>query len=130
MNNTSRAEFIRFDFERGLIMSQMFSRITLALIIALQMTVWAEENLSINELASPGASVAFQENDNVPINQLPSPVTAAIKNRFPKSELLWAEKDWEDGNLRYEVKVRSKGQVYDVDVTPSGKILKIERDDS
>lgn len=130
MNNTSRAEFIRFGFERGLIMSQMFSRITLALIIALQMTVWAGENLSINELASSGASVAFQENDNVPINQLPSPVTAAIKNRFPKSELLWAEKDWEDGNLRYEVKVRSKGQVYDVDVTPSGKILKIERDDS
>lgn len=109
-------------------MLQMFSRIALALVVAgaFQMTACAEENASINRLPSPGATADFQE--NVPINQLPSPVTAAIKNRFPKSELLWAEKDLENGRVKYEVKVRSNGQNYDVDVTPSGKILKIERD--
>jgi hypothetical protein len=106
----------------------MFSRITLALVVAVafQMTSRAGENASINRFTKPVAAVAFQE--NVPINRLPSPVTAAIKNRFPKSELLSAEKDLENGRVKYEVKVRSDGQNYDIDVTSSGKILKVELD--
>jgi hypothetical protein len=109
-------------------MLQIFSRIVPALVVAVafQMTAWAGINASINWLPIPGAAVAFQE--NVPINQLPSSVTAAIKKRFPKSELLLAEKDLENGKVKYEVKVRSDGQNYDVDVTPGGKILKIDRD--
>ena len=109
-------------------MLHMFSRIVLALgvAVAFQMTVRAGENAPINRITRPVAAVAFQE--NVPINRLPSPVTAAIKNRFPKSELLSAEKDTENGMVKYEVKVRCEGQNYDIDVTPSGKILKIDRD--
>jgi hypothetical protein len=109
-------------------MLQMFSRIALALVAAaaFQMTAWAGENAPINRLPRPGAVVAFQE--NVPINKLPGPVTAAIKNKFPKSELLSAEIDRENGKIKYEVKVRSEGQNYDVDVTPDGKILKVEID--
>jgi hypothetical protein len=109
-------------------MLQMFSRIALALVVAVafQMTAWAGENAPINLLPRPGAAADFQE--NVPINRLPSPVTAAIKSRFPKGELLMAERDLENGRVKYELKVRSNGQNYDVDVTPSGKILKIERD--
>jgi hypothetical protein len=90
------------------------------------MTARAGENASINKFTRPVAAVAFQE--NVPINRLPSPVTAAIKNRYPKSELISAEKDLENGMVKYEVKVRSDGQNYDIDVTPSGKILKVEVD--
>jgi len=110
-------------------MLQMFSRIALALVVAVafQMTAWAGKNAPINRLPRPGAAATFQE--NVPINRLPSPVTAAIKNRFPKSELLSAEKDLENGKVIYEVKVRSEGQNYDIDVTPSGKIIKIDRED-
>ena len=109
-------------------MLQMFSRIALALVVmvAFQMTARAGENASINRVMRPVAAVAFQE--NVPINRLPSPVTAAIKNRLPKSELISAEKDLENGRVKYEVKVRSDGQNYDIDVTPSGKILKVELD--
>jgi hypothetical protein len=109
-------------------MLQMFSRIALALVVAIafQMTARAGENASINRFTRPVAAVTFQE--NVPINRLPSPVTTAIKNRFPKSERLSAEKDTENGMVKYEVKVRSDGQNYDIDVTPSGKILKIDRD--
>jgi hypothetical protein len=109
-------------------MLQMFSRIALAMVVAgaFQMTAWAGKNASINRLPSFGAAVGFQE--NMPINRLPGPVTAAIKNRFPKSELLSAEKDLENGRVIYEVKVRSEGQIYDLDVTPSGKILKIDRE--
>jgi hypothetical protein len=109
-------------------MLQMFSRIAMALVVAgaFQMTAWAGENAPLNRISRPGAAVAFQE--NVPINKLPGPVTAAIKNKFPKSELLSAEIDRENGRVKYEVKVRSEGQNYDVDVTPSGKILKVEID--
>jgi hypothetical protein len=109
-------------------MLHMFSRIVLALgvAVAFQMTVRAGENAPINRITRPVAAVAFQE--NVPINRLPSPVTAAIKNRFPKSELLSAEKDMDNGMVKYEVKIKSDGQNYDIDVTPSGKILKIDRD--
>jgi hypothetical protein len=110
-------------------MLQMFSRIALAMAVAVafQITAWAGKNASINRLPRPDAAGAFQE--NVPISRLPSPVTAAIKNRFPKSELLSAEIDREDGKVKYEVKVRSEGQKYDVDVTPDGKIIKIDREE-
>jgi hypothetical protein len=106
----------------------MFSRIALALFVAgaFQMTVWAGENAPINRL--PGLFVADALQETVSINQLPGPVSAAIKNRFPKSQILWAKKDLDDGMVKYEVKVRSNGQVYDIDVTPSGKIIKVERD--
>jgi len=109
-------------------MLRMFSRIALALVVAtsLQMTAWAGKNAPINRFTGPVAAVALQE--NVPINRLPNPVTAAIKNRFPKSELLWAEKDMDNGRVIYEVKLRSDGQNYDIDVTPSGKIIKVELD--
>jgi hypothetical protein len=110
-------------------MLQMFSRIAIALVVAgaFQMTAWAGGNAPINRLPRPGAAVAFQE--NVPINRLPGPVTTAIKNKFPKSELLSAEIDRENGMVKYEVKVRSEGQNYEIYVSPSGKILKIERED-
>ena len=108
-------------------MLQMISRIVLSLVFAgaFQMTAWAGENAPINRHPIPGAAVGFQ--DDVPINQLPSLVTTAIKNRFPRSEILRAERDLENSRVKYELKVRSNSQIYDVDVTPNGKILKIER---
>jgi hypothetical protein len=107
----------------------MFSRIALALVVAsaFQMTAWAGKNAPINRLPSPVTAADFQ--DDVPVKQLPSAVTAAIKNRFPKAELLMAERDVDDGRVVYEVIVRSNGQIFDVDVTPNGRILKIDRED-
>src|SRR5215510_8595488 len=106
------------DLERRRCMLQMFSNITVALVVAVafQMAAWAGGNAPINRLSSPGAAIAFQE--NVPIDKLPSQVTAAIKNKFPGSELLFAERDFENGTLIFEVKVRSKGQIYEFYVTP------------
>jgi hypothetical protein len=106
-------------------MLQMFSQFALVGAIAFQMTAWA--NAPISRLPSPVAGAAFQ--GTAPATQLPSAVSAAIKNRFPKAQVLWSKKDFDDGMVKYEVKLRSEGVVYDVDVTPSGKIIKIERDD-
>jgi hypothetical protein len=110
-------------------MLQVFSKIalTLTVAVAFQMTARAVGNAPIDRLPRLGAAIAFQE--SVPINRLPSAVTTAIKNRFPRSQMIWAEKDFDDGMLKYEVKIRSNGQHYDIDVSPSGKILKIDRDD-
>ncbi|HKQ76755.1 MAG TPA: hypothetical protein VJ810_23875 [Blastocatellia bacterium] len=109
-------------------MLRVFSRIALALFVAgaFQMTAWAGENAPINRLPRTGVAGSLQE--TVPINQLPGPVSAAIKDRFPKGQILRAEKDSDNGMVKYEVKVRSNGHVYDIDVTPSGKIIKVERD--
>jgi uncharacterized membrane protein YkoI len=107
----------------------MFSRIALALVVAgaFQMTALAGKNAPINRLPSAVTAADFQE--DVPVKQLPSAVTAAIKNRFPKAELLMAERDVDNGRVVYEVIVRSNGQIFDVDVTPNGRILKIDRED-
>jgi hypothetical protein len=107
-------------------MSQMFLRIALVPLVAVafQMTSWGGGNVSINRLPSPVIAVAFQE--NVPINRLPGPVTAAVKNKLPGGEILRAEMDSENGKVKYELKVKSKGQIYEVYVAPDGKVLKIE----
>jgi hypothetical protein len=104
----------------------MFLRIALVPLVAVafQMTSWGGKNVSINRLPSPGAAVAFQE--EVPINRLPGPVTAAVKNKLPGSEILRAEVDSDQGRVKYELKVKSKGQIYEVYVAPDGKVLKIE----
>lgn len=111
-------------------MLHMFSRIALALVVGVvfQMTTFAGTNAPINRLPRLVIAADYQQED-VSIKQLPSAVTAAIKNRFPKGELLMAERDVDDGRVIYEVIVRSNGQIFDVDVTPNGRILKIDRED-
>jgi uncharacterized membrane protein YkoI len=67
--------------------------------------------------------------ENVPLDKLPEAVTKAVKDRFPAGELLSAEKETDDGRLKYEVKVRNDGKKYEVEVTPDGKILEVEQED-
>jgi hypothetical protein len=108
-------------------MLQLFSRISMALVAAaaFQMTAWAGENARAKPLPRLVIEAAFQE--NVPLNQLPKLVTDAIKNRFPKSQMMEAEKDLENGKIvKYEVKVRNDNKNYEVEVTPTGKIIKVE----
>lgn len=81
----------------------------LALALSLSATAWAGEK--------------------VPLDKLPEPVTKAVKERFPKGELLKAEKETEDGKVKYEVKLSDGGKKYEVDVSPDGTILEVEEDD-
>jgi uncharacterized membrane protein YkoI len=67
--------------------------------------------------------------EKVAVDQLPEPVVKAVKERFPKGELLSAERERDDGRIKYEVKVRDGGKKYEVEVTPEGKILEVERED-
>jgi len=73
-------------------------------------------------------SASLWAGEKVPLDQLPEPVTKAVKERFPKGELLKAEKETKDGKVKYEVKVSDGGKKYEVDVSPDGAILEVEED--
>ncbi|MBA2431165.1 MAG: hypothetical protein H0V56_03515 [Chthoniobacterales bacterium] len=61
--------------------------------------------------------------------KLPEPVTKAIMERFPKAELIKAEKETDDGKVKYEVKIRTEGKEKEVDVSAEGVILKVDDED-
>ena len=65
----------------------------------------------------------------IPVKELPEKVVNAINKRFPGAELLSAEKDTEDGKLYYEVQIRDKKGHWEVEVSPKGKILDIDKED-
>lgn len=65
----------------------------------------------------------------IPLSELPKPVVQAIQERFPQGEMLSAERETDDGQLKFEVKVRSDGKVFEVDVTPDGQILSVDEED-
>jgi hypothetical protein len=63
----------------------------------------------------------------VPLEKLPKAVTAAVKKRFPKAEMVRAEKESEKGKTLYEVGISDKGKKIEVTVTPMGVITEIEK---
>ena len=77
-------------------------------------------------IASAGALWAGEK---VAIGDLPAAVRAAVMERFPSGELVSAEKETDDGRIKFEVKVRSEGKKYEVEVSPAGKILDVDEDD-
>ena len=65
--------------------------------------------IEIEESVSPGA--------------LPAAVRQALKKAYPGHKLLKAEELTKNGQLLYELEVRSKGKVSEVTIDPSGKII-------
>jgi uncharacterized membrane protein YkoI len=70
---------------------------------------------------------AWAEEEDIPLDKLPKPVTAAVKAKFPDAELKSAAREEADGKTIYEVTLKSKGHVYDVSLTPEGTITEIEK---
>ena len=67
--------------------------------------------------------------EDVAVSDLPQAVVDALKKRFSGAELLSAEKDTEKGQLYYEVKLRDKEGLWEVEVSPDGKILDVDKED-
>ncbi|MFN7139806.1 MAG: PepSY domain-containing protein [Limisphaerales bacterium] len=61
-------------------------------------------------------------------SELPAAVTKAINDRFPGATLISAERETEKGRVYYEVEIRDKEGRWEVDVTPEGKIIDIDRE--
>lgn len=73
-----------------------------------------------------GFGVSAQAGEDIALDKLPQPVLDATKRTFPDAELQEAEREQEGGQLVYEVEVRVKGEKKEVDVTPEGKVIKVE----
>jgi hypothetical protein len=69
-----------------------------------------------------------EKEEKVPLDKLPKAVVEAVKAKFPKAELVSAEKENEDGKIVYEVAIKNEGSRIEVIVTPEGKILVVEKE--
>jgi hypothetical protein len=84
--------------------------------------------LTISAVAAVGLGTSAFAGEDIAVAKLPEVVTKAIGERFPKAELINAEKETDKGKLHYEVKIRAEGALKEVDVSPEGKILKVKND--
>lgn len=65
----------------------------------------------------------------VPFEKLPSPVQDAVHQRFGKGvKLEGAEEEKGEGKVVYEVKVKVKGQVVELALSPDGTVLSEEKE--
>jgi uncharacterized membrane protein YkoI len=66
------------------------------------------------------------DEEKVPLDKLPKAVVDAVKEKFPRAELVSAEKEKEDGKTVYEVALKDGKHKREVTLTPDGKIVSVE----
>jgi Putative beta-lactamase-inhibitor-like, PepSY-like len=71
---------------------------------------------------------AKADDQNVPIDKLPSAVLKAVKRRFPKAEIERAVKEVKGGATTYEVELEINDRSVDVSLKEDGTILELERE--
>lgn len=60
---------------------------------------------------------------------LPDPVKASLREHFPKHLVISAERKSRNDRPYFEVHLRHRGTVYEVDITPRGQILEVDAED-
>lgn len=73
-------------------------------------------------------SFGYDQIEKVPLDKLPRAVMDAVKQRFPKAELIRAGKVVEEGKTEYVVKVKDDGARIEVSISPEGKIMRLEKE--
>lgn len=75
---------------------------------------------------------SFAKDVDIPVTELPKPVTEAISRQFPSATLVSAEKDLlANGDIQhFEVKIRDGEAMKELTVKPDGTISKTEKDDN
>ncbi len=79
--------------------------------------------LALGFLAAAGRA----DEEKVPLDKLPRAVLDAVKARFPDAKLVEADKETEDGKTTYEVVIKNKDQKIDVQLSPDGEIIALEK---
>ncbi len=64
----------------------------------------------------------------IELSEVPEAVTKTLQEYFPGSTTLYAEKEADDGKLKYEVKIQYKDIRLEVDLTPEGRITDVDMD--
>ncbi len=82
-------------------------------------------------LAAAGMLVACDDEENdIPVNQVPANVISTVQNALPGITLDEAEKCSRHEEITYKLEGKLiNGKEYDIKITESGTILKIELDD-
>jgi hypothetical protein len=82
-------------------------------------------------LAAAGMLVACDDEENeIPVNQVPANVISTVQNALPGITLDEAEKCSRHEEVTYKLEGKLiNGKEYDIKITESGTILKIELDD-
>lgn len=82
-------------------------------------------------LAAAGMLVACNDEENdIPVNQVPANVISTVQNALPGITLEEAEKCSRHEEITYKLEGKLiNGKEYDIKITESGTILKIELDD-
>ncbi len=76
---------------------------------------------------SEEATIAAETDVKIDIDKLPKQISAALKTKFPKAELVSAEKGDEDGKPVFEVVVKDQQQNLEVTLSPEGQIFAVEK---
>lgn len=84
--------------------------------------------LSSLTIALVAVTSARADEEKVPLDKLPKPILEAVKKRFPKAEIVGAEKETDKGKTEYEVEIKENGKKVDVMLTPEGTITLIEKE--
>ncbi len=66
--------------------------------------------------------------ERVQVEQLPPAVSDAVKKHFPQARIDSAEREKEDGKMKYELKITSEGAKYEFDVAEDGTVLEFEKE--
>src|SRR5262245_62560155 len=83
--------------------------------------------LALFALAGMSVRADDDKEEKVALDKLPKPVLQAVKDRFPRGELIEASKETEKGKTEYEVSLKLNGSNIDVMVSPEGKLTLIEK---
>ncbi len=69
----------------------------------------------------------MRADEKIALTQVPEAVLNAAKAKFPKAELLSAEKEVDGGKTIYEITVKDNGQRADIEISADCKILAVEK---
>jgi hypothetical protein len=83
--------------------------------------------IAILSLGLFAAAGAIQAEAKIDVKELPKPVSAAVKAKFPKAKITEASKEEENHKVIYEVVLADEGSKVSLAVSAKGKILEIEK---
>jgi len=79
--------------------------------------------------ASLESVFAHEDEQGVPLSEVPAPALQAAQQAVDGITLTEAEMDMEDGRTVYDIEGTANGVEYEIEVTADGKVLDVERED-
>lgn len=75
----------------------------------------------------PSQAAAQERKVSVPPSELPAAIRKAIEEAFPKGQILMIEKEVEGEDPgQYDVEIRSRGKVYELEISPQGEVIEVK----